>query len=400
VRICDFEVTQRAGGTRVSATVRFEDCAREEARLYFESVAIDARSLVHRPHAFAVAGTVLAMTSGERRMLVDGGICPTLRDGLSFVSKRYAAWHGIDHPVEVEASRGPDPTDVPVGGRAALLLSGGIDGLALLRTNRLHFPPEHRQSLRTGVFVFGFNSFDFVSGRPDADRTRAFEAYRERLSAFAAQQRLDVIRVETNLLHLATYEAIENRIWGVALASAGMAVGGEFSDLWLGSDGLPVEVHGDQASLLTSLSNSGLQLHLGQPASSRLDKMRLVADWSPARSVARSCFWYDLPEEGRVNCGRCEKCVRTMLALVGIGRLQDFQTFETDDVRPELVASISGSVTKDSMDFYPPLVGLLRMAGRADLASEVERLVLTESARLQEPRATPWSSIRRRLGFR
>ena len=48
--------------------------------------------------------------------------------------------------------------------------------------------------------------------------------------------------------------------------------------------------------------------------------------------MLRSCFYGRIPPAGRINCGECEKCLRTMLALVALGKLDRAPTFWTPDV--------------------------------------------------------------------
>ncbi len=41
-----------------------------------------------------------------------------------------------------------------------------------------------------------------------------------------------------------------------------------------------------------------------------------------------------------LNCGKCEKCVRTMLALLALGVLHRSHAFPVNDVDEKLVASM------------------------------------------------------------
>ena len=44
------------------------------------------------------------------------------------------------------------------------------------------------------------------------------------------------------------------------------------------------------------------------------------------------CHTLSIPPEGELNCGRCEKCVRTMLALQAMGKLESVTAFHEDQV--------------------------------------------------------------------
>jgi hypothetical protein len=67
----------------------------------------------------------------------------------------------------------------------------------------------------------------------------------------------------------------------------------------------------------------------------RVDKMALVAGEEAVHAVLRVC-WKD-PHSER-NCGRCEKCLRTMVALEVLGALDRFETFPELDL--EAVAAV------------------------------------------------------------
>ncbi len=56
----------------------------------------------------------------------------------------------------------------------------------------------------------------------------------------------------------------------------------------------------------------------------RIDKVRLLAGSEAARRSLRVC-WTNAG--GAYNCGHCEKCLRTMLAVAAVGDLERFTTF-------------------------------------------------------------------------
>jgi hypothetical protein len=59
-------------------------------------------------------------------------------------------------------------------------------------------------------------------------------------------------------------------------------------------------------------------------AYSRFGKLRAMQDWSFIRPLLRSCWTHP---NGLQNCGRCNKCRRTMMILDALGVLPDFVTF-------------------------------------------------------------------------
>lgn len=72
----------------------------------------------------------------------------------------------------------------------------------------------------------------------------------------------------------------------------------------------------------------GLRIIHGDTSISRSDRLAEIADDPTVQGHLRVC-WQNVP--GALNCGRCEKCVRTMTCLAGLGRLEAFTTFPDRD---------------------------------------------------------------------
>jgi hypothetical protein len=64
----------------------------------------------------------------------------------------------------------------------------------------------------------------------------------------------------------------------------------------------------------------------------RPEKTAVVSNWSATHSTLRVCFnrtGYRENVGSIVNCGRCEKCIRTMKTLEISGKLERYGTFST-----------------------------------------------------------------------
>ncbi len=80
-------------GTRVSATVTWEDCERPSYELYFETEKEFAESLSCNPHAFLVDCIVPAMHYGEKRIYIHAEICLELRQRLITAMSWLRHWY-------------------------------------------------------------------------------------------------------------------------------------------------------------------------------------------------------------------------------------------------------------------------------------------------------------------
>ena len=116
-------------------------------------------------------------------------------------------------------------------------------------------------------------------------------------------------------------------------------------------------------------SSHGLRLRHRDVSLPRLEKLRIVAEWDVAFQNFRVCL-ANVPD--RLNCGRCEKCVRTMAGLAALGLLDKTQAFQGDDLTPEHFSGFSITIrTRDP--FYRELIPHLKEHGRNDLAATIEK---------------------------
>ncbi|MEO8577725.1 MAG: hypothetical protein ABI556_13530, partial [Gemmatimonadales bacterium] len=66
----------------------------------------------------------------------------------------------------------------------------------------------------------------------------------------------------------------------------------------------------------------------------------------------------------------CEKCVRTMLGLLALGRLRDAPTFPFDDVTPAMLEPIWID-SPGILPYYQECIEPLRARGRSDLVKPI-----------------------------
>lgn len=87
--------------------------------------------------------------------------------------------------------------------RVASFMSGGVDALTTLRSNRLDYPLDHPAALHDGFFLFGFNTYDFDANEPVPERVEDFETRLARMADIAREARIELIPVFTNVRFLA-----------------------------------------------------------------------------------------------------------------------------------------------------------------------------------------------------
>lgn len=369
MKITDVRLEDRGARPRLVAHVAWEDSGRPAQDIYYETDPQFAGALRGTPHPFLVAAAMPAMHAGERRICVEGEVCPELCSGLETAMSLVRHWFRIARDIPaIEARPLSRPHPRPTPDRAASFLTGGVDSLATLRWNRLHVPPEHPGSIRDVVTIFGLEIEDH----------EAFQHVLKWLSSVADDAGATLIPVYTNVRQLNT----DWKFWyywfmGAALASVGHALAARFSIISIASDNdipnlLP---HGSHPLMEPNFSSYDLRIRYDGITLSRLAKVRLLGDWDVAMQKLRVCNKTEHYRPGQLNCGRCEKCIRTMLALVAVGALGKATAFPHRDISEDVLGRLRVGRDSTGFPFYQELIAPLHARGRADLARGVERIV-------------------------
>jgi hypothetical protein len=365
MRIENLTYGEKSGRVRTSATVTWEDGPRGRRECYFETPSeFSGRGSVN-PHSFLVACTIVALRHGERRITIDARVCPELKVGLTTAMRLLRFWADDPRPpVSIEFRDHSKPPPTPSGSRrAAFCFTGGIDSLATLRMNRLNFRPDDPGYIQDGVLIFGL----------EIERLDSFNRVIEVLSRLGREADVRTIPVYTNIHELDK----DWRFWSDAfeaavLASVGHTLHHRIRALSIGSsfDYRHLHPHGSHPLLDPNYSSSDLQVRHDSVALSRLEKTWLVAEWETALRALHVCNRYELYSDGIVNCGSCEKCLRTLTALLVTGQLGRASTFARRDVTPELIA-VNVRLDETSFPFWNELLPALEQQGRDALAVAV-----------------------------
>ena len=368
MRIIDFKRIEKNNRIRVQARVVWEDGDRPAQDIYIETPAAFGAGITISPEAFLAGSLIPATHFGEKRIAMTPAICPDFKEGLDTAMALVRVWsHGryrppdLQIPVRAQAATPPSPL------RAAMVLSGGIDSLATLRLNRRHFPANHPGAIRDGLIIHGFDIGGVVER---GMKYPVFDRARQALAAVADDADISLIPVYTNIRHLCD----ERTLWldyffGAVLAAAGHAFSSRINLLYIASSfDLPNLVPCGSHPLLDPLySSHELRIHHAHAELPRMEKLRIVSEWPAAFQNFRVCL-ANVPD--RLNCGKCEKCVRTMLGLVGLGRLDQTRAFIEDDVTPDMLAPFDITI-RHRPPFYRELIEPLKSRGRDDLVQAI-----------------------------
>jgi hypothetical protein len=398
VRIENLRSENKQNRARVAATVTWEDCDRPRQEIYFETPEEFGQDLTCNPHAFLVGCLMPAMRHGENRIAIDEEICPELRSGLVTAMSLMCHWYGSPRqPVRIEAKTAAHPLLTHTEERSGSFLSGGIDSLATLRTNRLDFPLSHPRSIKDCLFVFGFD----MGATEGSDREiGTFERSLASLKPVVADAGITLIPVFTNVRHLdSDVQFWMHEFHGAALASVAHALSARLAIVSIASSpdtAFSSSPYGSHPLLDHNYSSAELQIRHDGVRFSRLDKVRIVADWDVALQNLRVCT---ANPSGGLNCGACEKCIRTMTELLAVGKLAHTRAFPVQDVSEALLGSIA--ITAEDIDcLYRELIEPLKAAGRLDLASVIEAKSTQFHKHLKWEREQDWKGTVKRFDRR
>lgn len=262
---------------------------------------------------FVAIALIPAMVLGTE-LRVEGPVARETIEASRRVQALYVRWFPRLRPIRVEAplrTSGRRPAGV------LSLFSGGVDSFySALQT---------RDRLTHLLFVHGF---DIPLA---ASKLRVQVA--GPLRSAAAELGVPLLEMETNAREFTDSYLPWDFAHGAAITAAGMVLAGTVGEVMIPSSGesltsryrtrLPWGSHPELDPLWTTTEQQFVH-HAADTG--RQGKMRLLAASDTAMRYLRVCW---LNPGGTYNCGRCEKCLRTMAGLRALKAGDRCQTFSS-----------------------------------------------------------------------
>lgn len=342
---------------RVTAEVSYDDRAAAAETYWFDVPDRCASELTTSGDPWLALFAPLAAHLGEP-LHIDAPVDDKLLTNVHELMTVWRCWWGL-RPVAVHASAASAP--VAAAGRTGALFSGGVDAWAtLLRHTVGSVAPRVDDCLTAwGLDITLANPAGFR--RMHAAATRA-----------AAELGVEAIDVATNLR--------ERRWWwdcdwgrvshGCALAAVGLVLGRRLKCLLIPSTyryGDPV-LWGSHPLTDRLLSTSALEVVHDGAGLGRTEKTRLLLDHQIALDTLQVCWETNSYE----NCGRCSKCLRTMMTLELLDGLVRCPTFPSSAVDLGALARILPH-GDGGLAFHRELRALAVEKGRRDVVRVLDR---------------------------
>ena len=214
--------------------------------------------------------------------------------------------------------------------------------------------------------------FDIGGTEAKSDEHDVFERALMQLAPIVEETGVELIPVFTNIRHLDDdVQFWIDKFFGAALASTAHACASRLTTAYIASGrNIPnVKLEGGSHPVLdANYSSTDLQIRHDSVRLSRLDKVRLVAEWDVALQRLRVCTENPATQ---LNCGRCEKCIRTMTELVAVGKLAHTTAFPVSDVSAELIDTLTFHAAYEE-GFFRELIPALLSRNRSDLVRAIE----------------------------
>lgn len=341
-RIEQVNVSQAGGASRVSVDVDGEP-------LWFESPDTTLRPAIE---GFAAMLVLPALALGTR---LDLGppVCPVWLRNLEQFLLVCRGWWNVPGVLPLRCATTQDNAGT-ASSLTACSFTGGVDSFHTLRCGE-----KHSDVL---FFVHGFDI-------PLAQTERA-EAVVRVLRTIAQQTNRRFVLLRSNAREHHIFSAVNwIQTHGTAIAAAGHLLADQCSTLLIPSSDVPgpEQAWGSHWRTDHLLGSSRLAIHSDAPFVSRVEKIRHLADDPLFRQYVRVCW------EGKSagNCGRCEKCLRTMLALEGVGALENVSAFDRNPPLAERIAGLP-SVPHHHQDLW---LAALKLPLRPETRRSAEALL-------------------------
>jgi hypothetical protein len=376
MKISQGVIKKENGTVRAEAIIEWENNKDPPSRLFIQTEEKFQSYLWPDPNAFLIACVLSAWRAGEERIVVIGSLCPMLHHQLKAPFNLLKSWYPDDFgpPPTIECTDGFVPLR-PASTGSACLLSCGIDSIASIRANLLQYPRDHPFALKAGILISHVEE-------PLESREALIKAASGRFSAakeIAADARIDAIPVCTNIWWMnPDGYFFSEKSHGAQLSAIASFFSKGFQRSYIGSS-FPLVLFnrpwGSHPLLDNYFSTTHFQIvHHGMEMT-RLDKTKLVADWPIALQNIRVC---QNDNSGTTNCGTCEKCIRTMITLAALGKLDEKSAFPSDDVDVDLLDYLIkyDMINRDSQEFcYREILPILEVKGRNDLSRKIQSIL-------------------------
>ncbi|WP_199930490.1 hypothetical protein [Sedimenticola thiotaurini] len=362
--------------TTISVDLQWENHDQKNDTVIFNIPADYVADEISINTALAIALSLPALHKGENRLKLPVPIDPATLNGILYVLAQQSGWFGYNHKeFTIEADTHNLAVTKKRAPRAGSFFSGGVDSFWTLKRNHTTLPLEHPLRIRDIIFVFGFD-IGWKENQPG--NTNLYDDTTELFKDFCLNNNLNVINIRTNIRHIFDDSNFWAARWhGMVLSSISYLLSNKLTDIFIPAtnDLWHPDAWGTSPLIEPYLSNQDIHLYHDGADHTRLDKVKFIARWPDELKPLRICTKTDDIPDGFLNCGKCEKCLRTKLELIASGIDPDtIGSFSVPGIDLERLHKISPSTLYLASE-YEELLDPLNALNRTDLTIPIESII-------------------------
>lgn len=373
---------------RLSGDIVYRDAARPPEQIWFDVPQEHADSLSATGNPWLSCLAPLAMTIGEPVELCRP-VDPVLREGVEALMQVWHGWYpALNGPALIEADL-LDPGEPDPSARTGAFFSGGLDSFYTLLRHQPGGDAILRHQIDDLITVWGF---DVPLAASDS-----FESVSRQVDKVATSMGKSLVTVATNLRESGWN--VTN--WGLmgqapALAAVAFALEGRYQRILLPSSlGFrSVRAWGTHPLVDPLLSTTRLALADDGALFGRIQKAAIVVQSDFAMQYLRVC-WI---EGSDGNCGRCEKCLRTLTIFELMGKRDRCINFPADAWSLEALSALRYRNDVDRR-YMSRLSAHALERGRPDISRAIDSAVRRYDLRRAARRVIKSLSLRRAAGW-
>jgi len=338
---------------RLQAWVHFRNPMVPPDRVWFDIDDRLASEISLQGNPWLVALLPLALTRHEP-LEVEAPVDPLVLDHAEKLQRIWTGWYPRLSHIDVIADLGA-PT-MPSERKTAVFFSGGVDSFYTV----LHTQAEGDLAVDELIFIQGA---DFLHNNSTAV-DNASASVREAGKVMGIPVQLLVTNLRSTHFGQLHYDQMGS---APLLGAAGLALESRYRQLlisstWAGADLHPLASHPDTDPLMSSQATTFV--HYGVWAD-RIQKTEFISRYPVALDHLRVCW--ESPKGG--NCGRCLKCLRTMVALEVRGELEHCHAFPSRQLEMDMIRRM---YLGREWRYFRNLLPYARANGRQDIAGAIQ----------------------------
>ncbi|BCM93133.1 hypothetical protein IAD21_05021 [Abditibacteriota bacterium] len=299
----------KAQGDFVTHSALIED--RDPYTLWFRVPAEHAGLLSKRAESFVASTVFLAMMRGAN-LRVHAPLSPSFLRNIEELQALWSCWHRDFHLISIEVDSESEST-IQASQRAISMFSGGVDSCYTVWRHTQNRCGRRALPLQTALMLHG--------SEIPLENTELFERARQRSQNMLSAVGVELVPLATN--SLSVMPGVHRLRWFSTMLTSSLLLFQESHTTGLVPSSLAynelVLPHTLTPLNIPLYSTGRFAIEYDGAAFMRTKKMSEIVEWPEVLENLRVC---NRPDSADVNCGRCEKCVRTILTLRIIG-IQD-----------------------------------------------------------------------------